>query len=74
LRRIGIKVVEVVAVDRADVIEAQFLEQRAAGDQAARIFLGLPGGAFQPLGQAAGHLAGEVAQAEERREDISRDR
>ena len=34
------QVVEVVAVDRPDIEEAEFFEQRAAGDHAARIFLG----------------------------------
>jgi hypothetical protein len=32
------QVLEIVAVDRADMIEAELLEQRAAGDIAARIF------------------------------------
>ena len=35
------QMVEIMAVDRADIIEAEFLEQRAAGDHAAREFLGL---------------------------------
>ena len=33
------QVIDVVAVDRADVEEAELLEQRAAGDEAARVFL-----------------------------------
>ena len=32
------QVVEIVPVDRADIIEAELLEQRAAGDIAARVF------------------------------------
>ena len=39
---------QVVAVDRADVIEAQLLEQSAAaGDDAAGVFLGLLRGALE---------------------------
>ena len=34
------QMVEVVAVDRPDIEEAEFFKQRAAGDHAARIFLG----------------------------------
>ena len=34
------QVLEIVAVDRADVVEAKFLEQRAAGDVAARMLDG----------------------------------
>ena len=37
------QIVHVVTVDGADVIEAQLLEEGAAGDHAARIFLGLLG-------------------------------
>ena len=35
------QVIEVVAVDRADIIEAQFLEQRTADRHAAGILIGL---------------------------------
>ena len=50
---------DVMAVDRADVIEAQFLEQGAAGGEAADIFLGLARGAFDRLGQALEHAAAQ---------------
>ena len=43
----GEQMVEVVAVDRADVIEAEFLEQRPAGQDAAGIFLGTLGRALE---------------------------
>ena len=33
------QMVDVVAVDRPDIEEAELIEQRAAGDEAARIFL-----------------------------------
>jgi hypothetical protein len=50
---------DVMAVDRADVIEAELLEQGAAGHHAAGIFL-------EPLGRVAhrrGSLAGERRRA-----------
>ena len=34
------QMVEIVTVDRADIVEAQLVEQRAAGHEAAREFLG----------------------------------
>ena len=39
----GQQMVEIVAVDRSDVVEAQLLEQRAAGEEAAPVFLGALG-------------------------------
>jgi hypothetical protein len=59
------QLVEVVAVDRADVVEAQFLEQRAAHRHAAGIFVGLARSAVERLGQLAGDAPGYLAQAEE---------
>ena len=56
--------VEIVAVDRADVIEAQLLEQRAAGPQRARHLLGAGGAALPGLGQDLGELLGDVAQVQ----------
>ena len=56
------QLVEVVAVDRADVIEAEFLEQGAAGPEVAAIFLGQPGLVVQELRQAPRELLGRVAQ------------
>jgi hypothetical protein len=53
--------VEIVAVDRADIIEAQFLEERAAGHPAAGEFVGLAGRAVERIGQAPGDAAGEIA-------------
>ena len=55
--------VEIVAVDRADVVEAEFLEQRAAADDdAAAVFLGLPGALVHELRQVLGELLGVIAQ------------
>ena len=48
------QVVQVVPVDRADIVKAQFLEQGAAGQQAAGIFLG-------PLGRPL-DLAREISR------------
>ncbi len=45
--------VQVVAVDRADVVEAQLLEEGAAGDHAAGVFLGLAGRFLQRASAAA---------------------
>ncbi|KPH85183.1 dehydrogenase [Komagataeibacter intermedius AF2] len=59
------QLVHVVAVNGADIIEAEFLEQRAAGHDAARVFIGLLRRAFQAAGQALGHLGGKFAQVEE---------
>ena len=46
----GEQMIEIVAVDRADIIEAELLEQRAAGPEAAGEFLG----ARRPLLPALG--------------------
>ena len=45
------QMVEIVPVDRADIVEAEFLEQRAAGQEAARVLLGAGDGAVDALGQ-----------------------
>jgi hypothetical protein len=55
---------DVVAVDGPDIIEAQFLEQSAAGPEAAGIFLPAPGHDVEPLGQLASDLLGEVAKGQ----------
>ncbi len=47
---------DIMAVDRTDVIKAQFLEQGAAGHQAAGIFLDLARGAVDRLGHGPGEL------------------
>ena len=56
--------VEIVAVDRPDVIEAQLLEQRAAGPQRAGHLLGSGGAALPGLGEDLGELLGDVAQVQ----------
>ncbi len=56
------EVVEVVTVDRADVVEAEFLEHRAAGEKAARVFLGAQRLLLERLRQMAGKLLADVAQ------------
>ena len=55
---------EIMAVDRADIIEAQFLEQGAAGRHTARELVGLLGRLVQRAGQLARQLLGHVAQAQ----------
>ena len=55
--------VEIMAVHRAYVVEAQLLKQRPAGDHAARIFLGLFRGIAQRPRHQAGKLLGKIAQA-----------
>ena len=76
---------DVMPVDRADIIEAELVEERPAGEQAAGIFLHSARGAVQrlrhrpsdPLSQLAGreilvraHQPGErIAQGSDRRRD-----
>ena len=52
------QVVQVVAVDRAHVVEAELLEQGAAGHHAAGVFLGPPGRRSPSAWAARGHLLG----------------
>ena len=56
------EVVQIMAVDRADIIEAQLLEQRAAGHHAARIFLRAGKPLVDAAGQLGTHLLGQAAQ------------
>ena len=57
------QMVEIVAVDRADVIEAEFLEQRAAvHHEAAGIFLDAIGAVGEDFRQALVDLLGRLAQ------------
>ena len=56
------QLIEVVAVDRADVVEAELLEQRAAGHHAAGEFLGAQRADFQRLRQLLGELLADLAQ------------
>ncbi len=63
----GEQMLQIVAVDRADVIEAQLLEQgAAAGDDAAREFLGLLGRALERPRQDLRDILRHVAQRAER--------
>lgn len=57
--------VEIVTVDRTDIIEAQFLEQGAAGRHAAGEFVGLARGGVQRAGQLARQFLQRIADAEE---------
>ena len=57
----GQEVVEIVTVDRTDVIKAHFLEQRAARRHATGVFLGQASGAFDAVGEFLRHLLGDVA-------------
>ena len=56
------QVLDAVAVDRADVVEAELLEERAAGDHAAREFLGAHRADLQRLRQPLGELPADLAQ------------
>ncbi len=56
------QVVQVMAVDRAHVVEAQLLEQGAAGGHAAGVFLGLARRFLHGLGQHMHHGFADLAQ------------
>ena len=56
------QMVEFVAVDRPDIIEAQFLEQRSAGEEAAAVFLGALDLVVDELRQMLGQLLGRAAE------------
>ncbi len=59
----GDQVAEIMTVDRTDVVEAQLLEEGAAGRHAAGVFLGLAGGVLQLARQdGAGDRLAELAQ------------
>ena len=55
------KVIEIVTVDGADIVEAQLFEQGAAGRHAARIFFSATGALFDAFGKEFGDFFGEVA-------------
>ena len=55
---------EVMAVDRPDMVEPEFLEERATGPVGARHLLGARRAALPPARQAAGKLPRGIAQAE----------
>ena len=54
--------IEIVSVDRADIIEAELFEHRAAGHHAARIFLRAQGAFLEKLRQPMGELLSDLAQ------------
>ena len=56
------KMVEIVAVDWSDIIEAELLEQGAARPEVAAIFLRTPGLVVEERGQAARELLGHAPQ------------
>ena len=56
------QVVEIVSVDRPDIVEAELLEHRAAGPEAAGIFLGAPRLVVEEARQLLGELLGDLAQ------------
>ena len=55
------QIVHVVAVDRADIIEAQLLEEGAPSDHAAGVFLGLLGRLAEGARQVLGHRLAQAA-------------
>ena len=58
----GSSVIEVVPVDRADVVETEFLEERAAGPVGARVFLGPRRPPLQAFGSRLCQLLQPVAK------------
>ena len=68
------EVIEVVPVDRADIVETQLLEQCPAGQQAARELVGAPGRLLERAREAARHLAHQSRSDRKGREEMSRDR
>ena len=58
----GQQLIDVVAVDRADIVEAELLEQRAAGDHAAAELLGAQRADLQRLRQLGRELLADLAQ------------
>ena len=59
----GQEVIEGMPVDGADMVEAEFLEQRAAGGPAARMAHGAGNGAVHRLAQIGRQLFAEIADA-----------
>src|SRR6185312_8324892 len=57
------QVIEVVAVDRADIVEPELLEQRSTRPPAAREFLGQPRLVLEERRQETGDLLADIAQA-----------
>ncbi|MNW13434.1 hypothetical protein D3C71_2113870 [compost metagenome] len=57
------QVIQIMPVDRADIIEAELLEQGAAGEEGAGEFLSLSCGFMQESWQLADHRLGRFAGA-----------
>jgi hypothetical protein len=58
----GQEVLQIVPVDRADIVEAELLEERAAGHHAARKLLGAGGADLERLRQPLRELLADLAQ------------
>ena len=56
------QMVEIMAVNRTDIVKAHFFKQRAAGHEAACIFFDLPRPLFQTVGQIRGHIFQQAAE------------
>ena len=61
----GDKLVHVMAVNGADIVETELFKQRAACDHATGIFFSALGRPLDLAGQALGNLASQVTQTEE---------
>ena len=57
------QMVDIVAVDRPDIVEAELLEQRPAGDEAAGIFLGAARRILERLREVPRHLLARCGAA-----------
>jgi hypothetical protein len=51
-----------VTIDRADIVEAQFLEKRSAGQHAACVFFGALCAFLDKLGRSLGNLFADFAE------------
>ena len=58
----GQEMIEIMSVDRTDIIEAELLEQGAAGHHAAGIFLGADRALLEEFRQVRGELFADLAQ------------
>ena len=59
------QMIDIVAVDRPDIIKAELFEQRPAGDKAAGQLLGPPRRILESPGEMARHFLGDMAQRHE---------
>src|SRR3546814_7403219 len=66
------QVIQIVAIDGSDVEEAEFLEEGAAGEQAARVFLRALGGQLDRAREALCQRAADLAHREKglRRDEL----